>query len=103
MHYAVCGPATPSPPHPLQWNWIDFVVVIGGYISLLPGIGNISALRIIRVMRPLRTLKRIKKLKVRGLVQYALTVAVDPCTRPMPRCVCHSCHQLTPHTLPLHR
>jgi hypothetical protein len=47
-----------------QWNWIDFIVVVGGFISLLPGIGNISALRIIRVMRPLRTLKRIKKLKI---------------------------------------
>ncbi len=47
-----------------QWNYIDFLVVLGGYLSLLPGVGNISTLRIIRVLRPLRTLNRIKKLRI---------------------------------------
>ncbi len=47
-----------------QWNYIDFVVVLGGYLSLLPGVGNISALRIVRVLRPLRTLNRVKKLRI---------------------------------------
>ena len=60
----VCVSACACAPLSFQWNWIDFIVVVGGFISLLPGIGNISALRIIRVMRPLRTLKRIKKLKI---------------------------------------
>jgi hypothetical protein len=47
-----------------QWNYIDFVVVLGGYLSLLPGVGNVSAVRIIRVLRPLRTLNRLRKLRV---------------------------------------
>ncbi len=48
----------------LQWNYIDFIVVLGGYLSLLPGVGNVSGIRIIRVLRPLRTLNRLRKLRV---------------------------------------
>ena len=48
----------------MQWNYIDCIVVLGGYFSLLPGVGNVSAIRIIRVLRPLRTLNRVKKLRV---------------------------------------
>ena len=64
-----CAPRSPhSPiatlPLTLQWNYIDFVVVIAGFFTLIPGIGNASALRIIRVLRPLRTLNRLKRLRV---------------------------------------
>jgi hypothetical protein len=48
----------------VQWNYVDFIVVVGGFLSLLPGVGNFSALRIIRVLRPLRTLNRLKGLRV---------------------------------------
>ncbi len=43
---------------------MDFIVVVGGFISLIPGVGNIAALRIVRVLRPLRTLNRLKELRV---------------------------------------
>jgi hypothetical protein len=48
----------------VQWNYIDFLVVVGGYVSMIPGVGNISALRIVRVLRPLRTLNRLVGLRV---------------------------------------
>ncbi len=32
---------------PPQWNYIDFLVVLFGYISLAPGVGSISALRVV--------------------------------------------------------
>ena len=48
----------------VQWNMLDFVVVVAGFVSLAPGVGNVEALRVIRVLRPLRTLNRVKKLRV---------------------------------------
>jgi len=38
------------------WNVLDFIVVVSGFVSQLPGFPRISALRTIRVMRPLRSL-----------------------------------------------
>ena len=48
----------------MQWNYIDFVVVIFGFVSLLPGVGKISAFRIVRVLRPLKTLNKFKGLRI---------------------------------------
>ena len=45
------APTLPPPPspHPTpQWNYIDFLVVIFGFISLAPGVSSISALRVVR-------------------------------------------------------
>ena len=53
------------------WNWLDFVVVIVGYVemfaSALPGI---KAIRLVKALRPLRSLQRIRGLRV--LVQCIL-------------------------------
>jgi hypothetical protein len=48
----------PSPMYlwPPQWNYIDFLVVLFGYISLAPGVGSISALRVVSWVRPQGTL-----------------------------------------------
>jgi hypothetical protein len=46
------------------WNALDCFVVAIGWIGLLPGVANLTALRAIRVLRPLRSIKRIKKMKI---------------------------------------
>eukprot|EP00049_Salpingoeca_infusionum_P014061 m.261974 g.261974 ORF g.261974 m.261974 type:complete len:2012 (+) comp15585_c0_seq2:444-6479(+) len=38
------------------WNWLDFVVVIAGYLALVPAFGNYSAIRAFRVFRALRAI-----------------------------------------------
>jgi hypothetical protein len=49
------------------WNWVDFVVVFVGFLSLFPSVHNFSAMRIFRVLRPLRTLTSIPSMRVRTL------------------------------------
>ena len=41
------------------WNVIDFVVVLAGGVSYLPGIEDVRVLRLVRVVRPLRTISRV--------------------------------------------
>lgn len=43
---------------------LDFLVVIIGWVGLLPGVANLTALRAIRVLRPLRSVKKIEKMRV---------------------------------------
>lgn len=46
------------------WNWLDFVVVVTGLISLLPGISaNLQALRIFRLIRPLKTITMLPNMR----------------------------------------
>ena len=45
------------------WNWLDFIVVLVGWIGLLPGVANLTALRAIRVLRPLRSVNQLPELK----------------------------------------
>jgi hypothetical protein len=47
-----------------KWNWLDFFVVCVGYISFLPSVSNVSALRTFRIFRPLRTLTAVPSLRV---------------------------------------
>eukprot|EP00002_Diphylleia_rotans_P018406 TRINITY_DN3563_c0_g1_i4.p1 TRINITY_DN3563_c0_g1~~TRINITY_DN3563_c0_g1_i4.p1 ORF type:complete len:1670 (+),score=301.84 TRINITY_DN3563_c0_g1_i4:113-5122(+) len=47
-----------------KWNWIDFIVVVFGLLSLHPSINNYSAIRTIRVLRPLRSLTRFRRLRI---------------------------------------
>jgi len=49
-----------------QWNWLDFSVVIIGYMGFIeiPGFPNLSSLRTFRVLRPLRTLTTVPGMKV---------------------------------------
>eukprot|EP00736_Rhodelphis_marinus_P010022 Rmarinus@m.20403 len=45
------------------WNWLDAVVVVCGFLSLLSVTANLSSLRTVRVLRPLRTIKRVPEMK----------------------------------------
>lgn len=37
-----------------SWNWIDFVVVLIGWLAYIPSISNVSVIRSFRIFRPLR-------------------------------------------------
>ena len=42
-----------------SWNWLDFIVVITGLLSFIPGMGNVSVLRTFRLFRPLKSLSML--------------------------------------------
>jgi hypothetical protein len=49
------------------WNWLDFIVVVSGLLSLALkelGAGDLAFLRVFRVLRPLRSLTVIEQMKV---------------------------------------
>jgi hypothetical protein len=46
------------------WNVLDFVVVVTGWIGLLPGVTSFTVLRTVRILRPLKSIKAIKKMKI---------------------------------------
>ena len=65
------------------WNKLDTVIVVMGWIALLPSAGNFTGIRIIRVLRPLRSINGIQGLKnivnalllsVRGLMHVLLLI-----------------------------
>ena len=60
-----------------SWNVLDFLVVVCGWLSFIPGIFNVSALRTIRVLRPLKTVKKIPSLSkmVRAILRSLHTLA----------------------------
>lgn len=76
------------------WNWLDFTVVLTGWISIimlsLPGsadLGFLSTLRAVRVLRPLRTINRVPGMKVGCASQqpcggHPLCIAPRPLTGP---------------------
>lgn len=37
------------------WNWLDFVVIVLGYVTLFVNLGNLAGLRTFRVLRALKT------------------------------------------------
>lgn len=37
------------------WNWLDFIVITSGYVTIALDIGNLAGLRAFRVMRALKT------------------------------------------------
>ncbi|XP_068683417.1 sodium channel protein 1 brain-like [Montipora foliosa] len=45
------------------WNWLDFFVVLLGYITMAPNIANFTAIRAVRVLRALRTISVISGLR----------------------------------------
>lgn len=45
------------------WNWMDFVVVVIGWIELVPEIPNLRGLRTLRVLRPLRSINAIPSMR----------------------------------------
>eukprot|EP00899_Mesostigma_viride_P006469 jgi/Mesvir1/15823/Mv03377-RA.1 len=47
------------------WNVMDFLVVVGCVVSLLPSLGgNVSSVRTIRMLRPLRTINMLPGMRV---------------------------------------
>ena len=72
------------------WNWLDFTVVLTGWISIimlsLPGsadLGFLSTLRAVRVLRPLRTINRVPGMKV-GCASQQPCGGHPLCTAPRP-------------------
>ncbi|RMX45224.1 hypothetical protein pdam_00020953 [Pocillopora damicornis] len=45
------------------WNWLDFIVVVLGYITMAPNIANFTAIRTVRVLRALRTISVVSGLR----------------------------------------
>lgn len=45
---------------------LDLAVVALGFLNLLPGANNLTAVRAFRVLRPLRAVPRLRNLKVRA-------------------------------------
>jgi len=45
------------------WNWLDFIVIIFGWIEFIPNQPNLRSIRTLRVLRPLRTINSIPALK----------------------------------------
>jgi hypothetical protein len=46
------------------WNWLDFLVVVIAWLSILNLSGNLGALRAFRVLRPLRTLTAVPGMRL---------------------------------------
>lgn len=63
-------------------------MLVLGYINLLPGASNYTAVRAFRVLRPLRAVSRLPKLKVGGDAQMRRAPA-PPC--PVPPTFTHTC------------
>ena len=61
------------------WNWLDFIVVVTGLISLFPQINaNLFALRAFRLLRPLKTISMFPNLRmfISTLINSLLDVGV---------------------------
>ncbi|XP_066927937.1 sodium channel protein 1 brain-like isoform X5 [Clytia hemisphaerica] len=46
-----------------SWNWLDFVVVVLGYVTMTPWVNNLDGFRTFRVLRALKTISTVKGLK----------------------------------------
>jgi cold shock CspA family protein len=46
------------------WNVLDFILVIAAYVQRLPGVANITFLRVLRVLRTLRSVNKVKGMKI---------------------------------------
>jgi hypothetical protein len=46
------------------WNVLDFIVVVTGWIGLIPGVTSFTVLRTVRILRPLKSIKAIGKMKI---------------------------------------
>jgi voltage-gated sodium channel type IV alpha len=45
------------------WNWLDFIVIIAGWVVLIPGVPQFKGLRTLRILRPLRLINQFDSLK----------------------------------------
>jgi len=60
------------------WNWLDFVVVVTGWVSMVADGPGTNALRLFKALRPLRSLQRIRGMRV--LVNCILAAIPQLCT-----------------------
>lgn len=60
------------------WNWLDFIVIVAGWVVLIPGVPQFKGLRTLRILRPLRLINQAESLKkqVDSLIK-ALTQLVN--------------------------
>lgn len=48
------------------WNWLDFFVVLSGFVEIVAGDkggGSVRALRVLRVLRPLKSINAFPKMR----------------------------------------
>jgi hypothetical protein len=45
------------------WNWLDFIVVVTGLLTLVPNMANVSVIRTFRLFRPLRSFSSMPAMK----------------------------------------
>jgi hypothetical protein len=66
------------------WNWLDFVVVIIGYLETYStGLPGISTLRLFKTLRPLRSLQRIRHARPRSVHPRSNASNVQRATVPL--------------------
>ena len=51
------------------WNWLDFIVILSGYLTSFVEMGNLAGLRTFRVLRALKTVSIMP-----GIIFFLLTV-----------------------------
>eukprot|EP01048_Picozoa_sp_COSAG05_P003861 COSAG05_NODE_189_length_14633_cov_44.869134_4_plen_1996_part_00 len=67
-----------------SWNWLDWIVVVMSWVSMLPGVENFSAIRTVRVLRPLRTMSRVPNM---GLIVGAMIKSLRPLANVLLLCI----------------
>jgi len=60
------------------WNWLDFIVVVTGWVSMTGTGSSSNSLRLFKALRPLRSLQRIRGMRV--LVNCILAAIPQLCT-----------------------
>jgi len=46
------------------WNKLDFIIVLVGFVALIPSVANVSSIRILRTLRPLRAVNSMDRLRI---------------------------------------
>lgn len=46
-----------------QWSWLDFTLVLAGWVAYIPGVKNFSVLRLMRILRPLKLFAKQENLQ----------------------------------------
>ena len=49
------------------WNWLDFIVILSGYLTSFVEMGNLAGLRTFRVLRALKTVSIMPGTKLRNV------------------------------------
>lgn len=52
------------------WNWLDFTVILSGYLTSFIEMGNLAGLRTFRVLRALKTVAILPSKYIHNIWQY---------------------------------